>query len=88
MLADHTMPDSPIPIARHSQTELIDRSPELQSTTAIDEDSISDKPDLQILVQSTDNRTSSSGSHIDENNENDAVRLTRTIESMENGGLF
>lgn len=67
------MADSPIPIARHSQTELIDQSPDLQNTTAIDEDSISDKPDSQILFQSSDKLTSSSTSHIDENNENDAV---------------
>lgn len=74
------MADSPVPIARQSENELSNQSPDLQVSSAIDEESISDKPDLQILFNSTDDRTSSIASHIDENNENDAVRISERFD--------
>jgi hypothetical protein len=68
------MSDSPIPISRENETEIIkESSPEIQTLTSIDEQSIiSDKTDLTILYKS-DERTNSMSSHIDENNENEAV---------------
>lgn len=77
------MADSPIPIARQNEKELSNPSPDLHVSTAMHEESISDKPDLQILYQSTDDRTSSIASHVDENNENDAVRRRTRLSTSE-----
>ncbi len=66
------MSDSPIPISRQDEAEIINESPDIQTLTSIDETSILEKADLPILLKS-DELTSS---HVDENNENEAVRKT------------
>jgi hypothetical protein len=66
------MSDSPIPISRQDEAEIINESPDIQTLTSIDETSILEKADLPILLKS-DEQTSS---HVDENNENEAVRKT------------
>jgi len=66
------MSDSPIPISRQDEAEMIKESPDIQTLTSIDETSILEKADLPILVKS-DEQTNS---HVDENNENEAVRKT------------
>jgi hypothetical protein len=60
------MSNSSVLTSRDSQTEIITDS------TLIDDTSISDKLDIPILLKS-DDPTSSISSHVDENNENEAV---------------
>ena len=70
------MSDSPVPTSRQSETEMISASPGVRISTPIDEASISEKNDLPILFEPND-RKSSVSSHVDENNENEAVGNTR-----------
>jgi hypothetical protein len=66
------MSDSPIPISRQDEAEIINESPDIQTLTSIDETSILEKADLPILLKSGE----LTSSHVDENNENEAVRKT------------
>jgi len=66
------MSNSPISTQDHSQTEIVKDSLDVQTSTLIDDTSISEKLDLPILLKS-DDRTNSISSHVDENNENEAV---------------
>jgi hypothetical protein len=63
------MADSPIPISRQDETEMIKESSDIQTSTPREDISISEKDNLPILDKS-DEQTSS---HVDENNENEAV---------------
>ena len=64
------MADSPIPVTRQDENEMINESPDIQTSTSKEDASISEKDNLPIIADS-DERTSS---HVDENNENEAVR--------------
>jgi hypothetical protein len=66
------MSDSPVPTPRQNESEILTKSPDIQTSTSIVDTSIVEKDDLPILVKA-DDRTSSITSHVDENNENDAV---------------
>jgi hypothetical protein len=66
------MADSPIPVIRQDENEMIKDSPDIQTSISKEDASILEKDNLPILVNS-DERTSS---HVDENNENEAVRKT------------
>jgi proton-coupled amino acid transporter len=68
------MADSPIPISRQGETEMIKESSDIQTSTPREDISISEKDNLPILDKS-DERTSS---HVDENNENEAVSVLVT----------
>ena len=69
------MADSPVPISCQNEAEMIKESPDLCTSTPIDEGSISEKSNLPILFKPAE-RTCSMSSHIDENNENEAVRTS------------
>jgi len=66
------MSNSPIPTPRHSQTEIVTGSPDVQISTSVENTTIIEKPDIPILLKS-DDKISSMSSHVDENNENEAV---------------
>jgi hypothetical protein len=74
------MSNSPIPTPRQSQREIVTNSPDVRTSTPLENTSISDKNDLPVLAKSND-RTSSMSSHVDENNENEAV--CRNFELMD-----
>ena len=69
------MADSPIPIARQGENEMIEESSDRPISTPRGDVSISEEDNLPIFVKS-DERTSS---HVDENNENEAVRKISSL---------
>ena len=73
---EYSMADSPVPTPRESQTEILTKSlePDIRTSTPIMNASISEKVDLPNLLKE-DEILNSLASHVDENNENEAVRL-------------
>jgi hypothetical protein len=67
------MSNSPEPTPRHSQTEILIKSTDVRTPTPIADTSISDKTDLPSLLKADEMATNSTTSHVDENNENEAV---------------
>jgi hypothetical protein len=68
----YLMSNSPIPTPRQSQTEIVTGTPDIRTSTPNADSSISENANVPILIKS-DDRTSSMSSHVDENNENEAV---------------
>ena len=66
------MSSSPIPTPRENQAEIFALSPDIRKSPSADETSIADITDLPVLYK-PDERKASVASHIDENNENEAV---------------
>ena len=65
--------ESPLSTPLESQMETSSPSPIIPTAIPTLEVSISDNPDLPILLK-IDDRSESTISHVDENNENDAVQ--------------
>ncbi|CAF0880645.1 unnamed protein product [Adineta ricciae] len=66
------MADSHVPTPRESQTEILTKVPDVQTSTPITDASISEKVDLSNVLKE-DEILNSMASHVDENNENEAV---------------
>ena len=75
------MADSHVPTPRESQTEILTKVPDVRTSTPITDASISEKVDLPSLLKE-DEILNSMASHVDENNENEAVRVYWLIYSL------
>jgi hypothetical protein len=69
------MSNSPIPTPRQSQTEIVTGTPDVRTSTPLADTSTLETANLPILIKS-DDRTNSMSSHVDENNENEAVCIS------------
>ena len=71
---NYLMSDSPIPTPRQNQPEVEPSSPDDQISKSVTiETSMCDSPELPLLFQIDDDRSKSGSTHVDENNENEAV---------------
>lgn len=66
------MSNIPVQTPEQIQTGIVTDSADVRKSTVVDDGSISENDDLSILLKS-DDRNNSISSHVDENNENDAV---------------